>query len=646
MRYYEVWVRSDKYRGKEALTYRYEDALDIGQIVQLPLRSDQVLGVVMKQSVKPAFATKAIISVLNMPPLPPTSIQLASWLQRFYASPIGVVTGLFIPSKIHTAYLNDISEASNQAGHGQDPMFVLSTEQQAALSRIDKAETYVLHGRTGSGKTRVYIELARRSLKNSESVLILCPEIGLSSQLALQFQTVFGHRVVVLHSQLTAKEREIAWLTVLTTKQPLIVIGPRSALFSPLHDIGTIIVDEAHDQAYKQEQPPYYQATRVASQLRQISNSVLILGSATPSVTDYYLAQAKAKPILRMSELARKGHAAKRRVVVVDLKDRRGFSRSQHLSTTLLSSISTSLEHREQALLYLNRRGTARVTLCNTCGWQALCPNCDLPLAYHGDAFTLRCHICGYHTRPPFSCPVCGNQAIALKSFGTKAIAEEARRIFPEARIMRFDTDTAKSERLEQQYEQIMSGNVDILVGTQMLAKGLDLPHLSTLGVIMADSSLYLPDYTATERTYQLLTQVVGRVGRGHLDSRVIVQTYYPESPLLQAALNDDWENFYNGEIAERKQYQFPPFSFLLKLSCRRATQAGVEKVAKKFAQQLRVAGLRIEVEEPTPAFHEKNSGQYQWQVVVKSKDRGELLKALELLPNGWSYDLDPADLL
>jgi len=645
MQYYEVWVRSDKYRGKEALTYRYEGTLGAGQIVQLPLRSEQVLGVVVRQSAKPAFATKTITAALDVPPLPLASIKLAHWLQQFYASPIGVVIGLFIPSKIHPAYSHDISVASDIEDHSQDQPLALTAEQQMVLGRINRADTYVLHGRTGSGKTRVYIELAHKSLINNKSVLILCPEIGLSSQLALQFKAAFGNRVVVLHSQLTAKEREIAWLTVLTTIQPIVVIGPRSALFSPLRNIGTIIVDEAHDQAYKQEQPPYYQATRVASQLRQIGNSILVLGSATPSVTDYYMARTKAKPILRMSELARKD-PAKRTVAIVDLKDRREFPRSQRLSTTLLVSVSTSLKHHEQALLYLNRRGTARVTLCNACGWQALCPNCDLPLAYHGDAFTLRCHTCGYHTQPPFSCPVCGNQAIALKSFGTKAIVEEAQRIFPEARIMRFDTDTAKDERLEQQYEQIINGNVDILVGTQMLAKGLDLPRLSTLGVIMADSSLYLPDYTATERTYQLLTQVIGRVGRGHLNSRVIVQTYYPESPLLQAALDDDWGRFYGGEIAERQQYQFPPFSYLLKLSCRRGTQVSAEKAAKKFAQQLKGAGLRIEVEEPAPAFHERISGQYQWQVVVKTKDRGELLKALGLLPNGWSYDLDPADLL
>jgi primosomal protein N' (replication factor Y) len=476
--------------------------------------------------------------------------------------------------------------------------------------------------------------------------LILCPEIGLTSQLSLLFKAAFDTRVVVLHSQLTAKEREKVWLTILIAKQPLVVIGPRSALFSPLANIGTVIIDEAHDQAYKQEQPPYYQATRAASQLRQASNGILVLGSATPSVSDYYMALAKAKPILRMIRLARQGTDAQRSITVIDLKDRLEFSRSQHISTTLISSISSSLEHNEQVLLYLNRRGTARVTLCNMCGWQALCPNCDLPLAYHGDAFELRCHTCGYHIQPPLNCPACGNQSIALKSFGTKAIVDEAQRLFPEARIMRFDTDSSKTERLEQQFERIISGGVDILVGTQMLAKGLDLPHLSTLGIIMADSSLYLPDYTATERTYQLLTQVIGRIGRGHINSRAIVQTYYPTSPLIQAALEDDWDSFYNREITERSHYQFPPFSYLLKLSCRRTTQLGAERTALKCAKLFSESGLHIKVEDPAPAFHEKASGRYQWQIVIKAKRRSELLKVLDLLPSGWSYDLDPTDLL
>lgn len=645
MHYYEVWVRSDQYRGTDALTYRYDGLLHSGQIVLLVMRNQQVLGVVTKESAKPAFATKAILAVLDLPPLPATSLALAAWLQRFYASPVGVIMGLFLPGTIHPRYLGNLADMPHLPT-GQNKLPPFTDEQQAVLDRISRTDTYVLHGRTGSGKTRIYIELVRRSLADNKSALVLCPEIGLTSQLALQFKAIFGDSVVVLHSQLTAKEREIVWLTILTASQPIVVIGPRSALFSPIRNIGVIIVDEAHDQAYKQEQPPYYQTTRVASQLRQISDCGLVLGSATPSITDYYLALTKAKPILRMTQLARQDNVPKRSVSIVDLKSQHEFTRSRHISATLIGSISSSLEHHEQALLYLNRRGTARVTLCSACGWQALCPNCDLPLAYHGDTFTLRCHTCGYQTRPPFSCPVCGNQTISLKSFGTKAIVDEVQRIFPEARILRFDTDSLKDERLEQQYDRIVRGDVDILVGTQMLAKGLDLPRLSTLGVIVADSSLYLPDYTATERTYQLLTQVIGRVGRGHLSSRVVIQTYYPDSPLIQAALEDDWDSFYSREIAEREQYQFPPFSYLLKLSCRRATQPSVERATKKFVQLLRAAGLRIQVEDPSPSFHEKTGGQFQWQVVVRSKDRNELLKVLERLPNGWSYDLDPADLL
>lgn len=646
MRYYEVWVRSDKYRGKDALTYKYDGELARGQLVQLPLRNQQVLGVVVKESAKPTFNTKAITAALDLPLLPDTTLSLAEWLQGFYASPVGVIMSLFLPNVTHARYVADIVEVASLQDDEHSAHSSFTTEQHEVLRKIDQPDTYLLHGRTGSGKTRVYIELTRRSLLGNKSVLILCPEIGLTSQLSLQFKSVFGNRVVVLHSQLTAKEREIAWLTVLTANEPLVVIGPRSALFSPLRNIGTVIVDEAHDQAYKQEQPPYYQAIRVASQLRQIHNCILVLGSATPSVTDYYMARTRAKPILRMSQLALQDKEITRSVTVVDLKDKSEFSRSPHISSALISSISSSLEHHEQALLYLNRRGTARVTLCSACGWQALCPHCDLPLAYHGDAFTLRCHTCGYHSRPPFGCPTCGNQSISLKSFGTKAIVDEVQHLFPEARVLRFDTDSLKHERLEQQYERIVRGEVDILVGTQMLAKGLDLPNLSTLGVIMADSSLYLPDYTATERTYQLLTQVIGRVGRGHVNSHVVVQTYYPGSALIQAALDGDWQSFYEDQIAEREHYQFPPFSYLLKLSCRRATQASVEKTAKKFVQQLSESRLRIYTEEPTPAFHEKVGGQYQWQVIVKSKSRSELLKVLDLLPNGWSYDLDPADLL
>ena len=645
MRYYHIWVKSEQFRSAEALTYSYDGLLAPGAIVEAPLRDGRAYGFVMSPTAKPRFQTKPLLHVYALPPLPGQSLRLAEWIMRYYPSPIGVITRLFLPGSLpkkttlaETVLPQDVQDNTHQ-------QYTLTSQQQAAIDGITTPDTYLLHGRTGSGKTQIYIELARRSLKQGKSIIVLSPEIGLTSQIALNFRHVFAEQVVILHSQLTDKERTSAWLKVLNTEEPVVVIGPRSTLFCPLRNIGLIVVDEAHDQAYKQEQPPYYQATRVASQLRALHDAILVLGSATPLITDYYLAQQRQKPIIRLDALA-KASNAERHITIVDLKNREQFSKSPYLSTSLIQAIQQSLEKNEQSLLYLNRRGTARVTLCNNCGWQAICPNCDVPLTYHGDSFMLKCHICGYQAHAPVNCPDCGNPSIEFRSFGTKAIAEEAKRLFPEARTWRLDTDSQKSDRLESKYEQIVSGDVDILVGTQLLAKGLDLPRLSTLGIVMADSSLYLPDYTATERTYQLLTQVIGRIGRGHLASRAVIQTYQSERKLLQYALQDDWDNFYNNELIDRKHYLFPPFCHLLKLSCKRSTVAAAEKAAQRLKDILTGSTLPLIVDGPAPAFHEKVNGQYRWQLVVKARERGALLRAITLLPAGWSYDLDPADLL
>lgn len=642
--YYHVWVRSEQYRGNEPLTYHHTSTLQPGALVEVALRKQKVLGFVTNAVKEPNFATKPITTTLNLPPLPIESLKLATWVQQFYPAPIGIVSQLFLPAALHARYTDQLTQASStdEPAPTKSP---LTAQQQQALATIQTPDTYLIHGRTGSGKTRIYIELAMRAFKNKQSALILCPEIGLTSQIAESFRRVFQNQVIVLHSQLSPKEREIAWLTILTAAQPIVVIGPRSALFSPLRNVGLIVIDEAHDQAYKQEQAPYYHATRVASELRRLHHAALVLGSATPSITDYYLAVEKHKSIIRLDQLAIP-RDLERKITIVDLKDREQFSRAAHLSTPLLEAISHSISRHEQVLLYLNRRGTARVTLCNQCGWQALCPNCDLPLTYHGDSFLLRCHVCSFAQPPVTSCPVCNNTSITLRSFGTKAIVDEVQRLFPESRILRLDSDSAKADQMNLQYQNIIAGNVDILIGTQLLTKGLDLPKLGTLGIILADSSLYLPDYTAQERTYQLLTQVVGRIGRGHIHSQAIIQTYNPKSELLQSALQDDWNSFYNTELSERKRYLFPPFCHLLKLSCARATPLSAEKTATSFKSKLMDMKLAIIIEGPSSSFHEKAGGKYRWQLVIKATRRSELLKVITLLPAGWSYDLDPADLL
>jgi primosomal protein N' (replication factor Y) len=642
-RYYFVWVRSVRYRGNEALTYRYDGEITIGSVVRVSLQKETVLGIVTGKTLRPHFVTKPIEAVLSINPLPPESVQLASWIQSFYPSTVGVITSLFLPKTLQTH--NTLPDRYTEIA--PPPILPpLTIEQSSALAAFKAPDTYILHGRTGSGKTRLYIELADRTLAGGRAVLILVPEIGLTSQLAASFEEQFASRVVLLHSRLTPAQRQSAWLRIANATQPLVLLGPRSALFSPLHNIGAIIIDEAHDQAYKQEQAPYYQAVRVAAQLRLLHNATLVLGSATPAITDYYLAKEKNKPILTLRKLA-KPESHKRQVTIVDLKDRTQFSRTPHISRSLAQAMSAALARNQQVLLYLNRRGTARISLCQACGWQALCPRCDIPFTYHGDSHTLRCHICGCTVKAITNCPDCNNSALTFRSAGTKAIVEEAGRLFPEAHIMRFDADNLKHDRLESQYPHIVEGNVDILVGTQMLAKGLDLPRLSTLGIILADSSLYIPDYTSHEQTYQLLTQVTGRVGRGHLQGHIVIQTYQPDSPLLRAAIQDDWDTFFQSEFQERKKYFFPPFCSILKLSCKRASPLSAEKAAQAFIAHLDTLNLPVRIEGPAPAFHEKAGGKYQWQIIIKAKQRSNLLQIIKELPrSGWTYDIDPTNLL
>ena len=644
MFYYFVWVRSHKYHGHEPLTYAADRQLATGSIVQVEMRGELVLGIISGPTTQPRFQTKPIAKALGLPPLPPHLLKVAQWLLLYYPAPLGIISQQLIPGSFSDKQL---AMAAPGAFPAPDlaPLPPLTADQTAAIATMQHTNTYVLHGQTGSGKTRIYIELAAGALAKGRSSIILTPEISLTAQLAASFQTVYGSRVIVMHSQQAPAERQKAWLDCLRATEPVIIIGPRSALFSPVAKLRLIVLDESHEAAYKQEQAPQYQTGRVASYLAPLAHATLVLGSATPSVSDYYLATERKKPIIRLSELARASSATDKRVTLVDMKDRDQFSRSRLLSQPLIKAIESSLTAGEQSLLYLNRRGTARIVLCENCGWQATCPHCDVPLTYHGDKHELRCHSCDYHTFSPTSCPECGHTDIIFKTAGTKAIVDEVTKLFPSARIARFDTDNHKAERFEQHYEAVKNGDVDILVGTQLLAKGLDLPKLSVLGIVLADTSLYMPDFSAQERTYQLLTQVLGRINRGHVAGQAIIQTYHPEHPILRDAIQDDYAAFYERELAERQQFFFPPFCYLLKLSCRRASSSAAEAAADKLRAEIEGA-YRVRVEGPAPSFYEKLQGKFQWQLIVKAVDRGELLKVIEHLPANWSYDIDPVDLL
>ncbi len=645
MFYYSVWVRSNRYHGQDPLTYASKARLKTGAIVQVELQRELVIGIISGTTTSPRFKTKEIAQAYPLPELPQHIVKTMEWLKTYYPSTVGVITQQFLPPALTKKNLTPPDEKTNFSSYDSSKLPTLNPDQQAAVEAMSDKNTYLLHGKTGSGKTRVYIELALQTLSAGRSAIILTPEISLTTQLADRFREVFGKRVLVIHSAQTPAERQRTWLHILRADNPLVVIGPRSALFSPLQKLGLIVVDEAHEPAYKQESSPGYQTNRVASYMAQITPSRLVLGSATPLVTDYFLARSKQKPIIELNLLAA-GNNSGSEFGIIDRKDQSFFSRSPYLSLPLVKSIEKSLAKQEQTLLYLNRRGTARMVMCENCGWQALCPHCDVPLTYHGDKHDLRCHSCSHHQPAPPSCPVCKHPNILYKSAGTKAIMSEIERLFPSAKAARFDTDNTKEERFEQKYEQIKNGEIDILVGTQLLAKGLDLPRLSTLGVILADTSLYMPDYTAEERTFQLISQVYGRIGRGHINGRAFIQTYHPDNPIIEMAIKGQYKDFYEQEIKSRQAFLFPPYSYLLKLTARRSSLKSVETAADKLKLQILESAAKVRIEGPAPSFYERFGNKYQWQLVVKARDRSELLKVIAALPTGWSYDLDPIDLL
>lgn len=643
MYFYDVWVRSERYRRRTALTYSSPEKLEAGQIVRVPLQRQSVDGVVLSSSSQQPKGIKPIEAIYPLALVPKQLLQLGAWLIEYYRSASGAVGAVLLPATIP----HKLADIEDQPAPNLKPTLPnLTPEQKTVSARIGDSGSYLLHGRTGSGKTRLYQEVAKRVLAAGRSVLILSPEISLTSQLADSFAVFGTDSVIVLHSQLTAAQRLKIWRRINQSQQPLVIIGARSAIFSPLRNLGLIVIDEFHEPAYKQEQEPRYHTARVAAYLAKLHDAVLIYGSATPTLADYFLAERTGAPILRLDKSAI-SHNVDLKTTIIDLRQRANFSRSSFLSDVLLEAMAGSLAHQEQTLLYLNRRGTARISLCTHCGWQALCPHCDVPLAYHGDAHQLRCHSCEYRTTPPSSCPQCGHTELSYRGIGTKALVTEVARLFPQAKIMRFDSDNALAERFEHHYEAVKAGGADILIGTQTLAKGLDLPLLSTLGIVTADSSLQMPDYTATERTFQLVRQVLGRVGRGHRQTTAIIQTFNPENPLLQWAMHDDWNDFYNTEMAERRLFHYPPFYHLLTIHCRRASSTSAEKACQKIAQQILAAQPGVEVNGPAPSFHERSAAGYSWQLVVKSTKRAQLLAVIDSLPSTvTSYDIDPINLL
>jgi primosomal protein N' (replication factor Y) len=639
-------IEPTAYTGKAtAFTYNGPTGLELGRIVEIPLGRKNQLGIIRQNLAKPEFDTKPIAAILDLPALPSYLSDLTDWVSQYYgASPSSVWTTI-LPTGLKKKR-REIKSKEPKTGNGL-PTFNLTDEQIATLTDIRKTPsgTTLIQGVTGSGKTRIYQELAQETLDAGRSVILLVPEITLTPQIINQFEDVFGQIVLATHSKLTETQRDKTWreaLTAATAKSPRIAIGPRSSLFLPLHDIGLIIIDESHETTYKQEQNPRYDALTTAGKLSSLTDARLIFGSATPALKELHLANTGRIGLSKLTKRANDQPHAE--AIILDLRIKELFKKSKFITQPLLEALQETLEQGRQSLLYINRRGSASAQICSDCGYVSKCPDCRLPLTFHGDLLRLICHHCGYRTTSPAICPDC-NGSLHFVGGGTKRIEAELVSLFPTARIARLDRDSATMEHLTTVYAGLNDGTIDIVIGTQMIAKGLDFPALDTVGIVSADTMLYLPDFGASERTFDLLSQVSGRAGRGDRPGRVFIQTYTPEHPAIIAAAKNDYWGFAERELSLRQELGYPPFVYLLKLTFSESTDEAARDRASHLATQLRkVKGL--EVAGPAPAFMAYSANKYHWILTIKSMRRPPLVEITRQLPDTIAADLDPVNLL
>lgn len=649
------------------LTYSFDQNLAPGTIVSIPLGKKTALGIIYRKTTAPTdqnFVIKSINKIVHPIPLPNHLLKSLAWLSSYYLNPVAKTANLFLPLGIEknrrkkSSASTFIPQFSNPIQDIASPIAATTTHyqiplnpaQKQALTELHKIKTHtkLLHGITGSGKTNIYLELASQVFSSNQSVILLVPEISLTPQLVGRFQEHFGTQVISLHSKLTEAERHLIWQRIHEADQstPFVIIGPRSALFSPLKNLGLIIIDEAHEPSFYQDTSPRYHALRLASFMAQTLKIDCLLGTATPRVEDYFLAQ-KNHAYVALSEKA-KSITSQTKISLIDLKDRAFFTRNRYFSDALLQDIENNLKQHKQTLLFHNRRGSAPLTICEHCGYQVLCPNCLLPLTLHSDSYQLICHTCGHHEPVPSTCPVCHHGSLIHKGFGTKLLESELKKLFKSARIARFDADNATADSLTQNFEAVKNGDIDIIIGTQTIAKGLDLPLLNTVGIVQADANLNLPDYAAEERTFQLITQVIGRVGRGHNDiNHVFLQTFQPEHPVILAAKSLDYAKFAEYLIKKRQLSHLPPFFYLLRISIVKKTEnLAIKKIMslhhtlKKFPD--------VYLSAPTPSFHEYTPSGYSWQIIVKAKKRDSLTHLIESLDQypEIRFAIDPPSLI
>lgn len=533
-----------------------------------------------------------------------------------------------------------------------DAKLTLTAEQQAAVSAVrqdTQGDTYVLHGVTGSGKTEVYMQLAADVLQQGKQVFVLVPEIALTGQIVRRFIRRFGTDVVVMHSQLSKGERQNNWLRMLHGESH-ICIGARSAIFTAAESIGLIIIDEAHDASYKQEESPRYHAVEVARQRASYYHCPVILGSATPAIADYYRAKKGEYHLITLKK--RVANRPLPQVMVVDMRDELARGNYRVISDAMLALLEKTLSAKQQAIILLNRRGFSTFVMCRKCGYVVKCNTCDVPMVYHKQASQLKCHYCDAEKPIPVTCPSCGSKYIKFFGTGTEKVEEQLHELLPAARIIRLDQDTTNRKNSgDHIIESFRRHEYDILLGTQMVAKGHDFANVRAVGILSADSLLNLPAYWAGERTFQLLTQAAGRAGRGIIPGEVIMQTYAPEHYVIQYAKAQDYPSFYQQEIEFREAFLYPPFHHLIKIMITDEEENALWQKGTAIAKALQSWNTdhasTVEITDPYVDIIKKIRNKYRIIILIKGKDVSAVKAYIRQEPLCWQtgviIDVDPA---
>jgi len=578
-------------------------------------------------------------------------IQLAFWISKYYLCSPGEALSCMITS--------GRKEISFSAGFEEEASNfnkkILSQEQEQAISEIlqdssKRTNYHYLYGKTGTGKTEVFLTCAEKILEQEKGVIYLVPEISLTHQVIEAVVARFGSNVAVLHSGLTPSQKLSEWNRILK-REARIVIGARSAVFAPVPNLGMIIIDEEHDNSYKSGTTPRYHARQVAMKRCSSLAIPLLMGSATPSVEAWHFIQEQH---IKKHTLTKRLAGGKEPELVIE--DLSKLILDGAISPRLENEIRQTLLEKRQTILFLNRRGFTHFFVCNTCGYELKCKNCSVSLTLHKKENRLRCHYCGWSIAIPHQCPQCNSLDVQYKGFGTQFIEKEVAAKFPNAKIARIDTDAlTEKNMLQDTLQDFKNGKIDILLGTQMVAKGLNFPQLKLVGIIMADTGLHMPDFRASERTFSLITQVAGRAGRFFPDGKVIIQTYSPQRPAIHFASENKVESFYTYELDERKLLDFPPFSRLIRLVFRSASEIVAKESAENAAIILEnLHNNQFDILGPTECPLEKIAANYRYQILLKSDILEPMQKAVAVLlynyksPSGVyiEVDVDPTSLL